>query len=272
MRKNKTNDFENLGSIRENTTLRNLESTESKADSESKAENLGSTESKTFTESSPTDSKVITESKEILNNEQRQSPSGVEPRFKVLELDSESSSTDSKTLTQSTNTKKHNPTNKKRDSKKSSTHLRSAKTNPTHDESTKQPSYQILESSSDDGEPKGSSGVPCLNVLRGEKLINVACVVVRYFGGTLLGVGGLVRAYTAATHDAIANAKATHALIPFTQQHTIALFVPYAHFSRAEYLAKSLSLTIVKQDCRESGVEILCQGTQKALETFKNKL
>ena len=268
----KQNDFENLGSIRENTTLRNLESTESKADSESKAENLGSTESKTFTESSPTDSKVITESKEILNNEQRQSPSGVEPRFKVLELDSESSSTDSKTLTQSTNTKKHNPTNKKRDSKKSSTHLRSAKTNPTHDESTKQPSYQILESSSDDGEPKGSSGVPCLNVLRGEKLINVACVVVRYFGGTLLGVGGLVRAYTAATHDAIANAKATHALIPFTQQHTIALFVPYAHFSRAEYLAKSLSLTIVKQDFRESGVEILCQGTQKALETFKNKL
>ncbi len=263
----KQNDFENLGSIRENTTLRNLES-----DSESKAENLGSTESKTFTESSPTDSKVITESKEILNNEQRQSPSGVEPRFKVLELDSESSSTDSKTLTQSTNTKKHNPTNKKRDSKKSSTHLRSAKTNHTHDESTKQPSYQILESSSDDGEPKGSSGVPCLNVLRGEKLINVACVVVRYFGGTLLGVGGLVRAYTAATHDAIANAKATHALIPFTQQHTIALFVPYAHFSRAEYLAKSLSLTIVKQDFRESGVEILCQGTQKALETFKNKL
>ena len=97
----KQNDFENLGSIRENTTLRNLESTESKADSESKAENLGSTESKTFTESSPTDSKVITESKEILNNEQRQSPSGVEPRFKVLELDSESSSTDSKAITES---------------------------------------------------------------------------------------------------------------------------------------------------------------------------
>ena len=72
-------------------------SVESQVDSESKAENLGNTES------SPTDSKGITESKEILNNEQRQSPSGVEPstdsesRFKVLELDSESSSTESNT-------------------------------------------------------------------------------------------------------------------------------------------------------------------------------
>ena len=84
-----TQDSKKLENIRENASLRNLESTES----------------------SPTDSKVITESKEILNNEQKQSPSGVEPstdsesRFKVLELDSESSSTepntDSKTSTES---------------------------------------------------------------------------------------------------------------------------------------------------------------------------
>ena len=104
----KQSDFENLGSIRENTTLRNLESTESKADSESKAENLGNTES------SPTDSKTRTESKEILKNGQGQNLSpkesteskvDSESRFKVLELDSESSSTesniDSKTSTQS---------------------------------------------------------------------------------------------------------------------------------------------------------------------------
>ena len=84
-----TRDSKKLENIRENAILRNLESTES----------------------SPTDSKVITESKEILNNEQKQSPSGVESstdsesRFKVLELDSESSSTepntDSKTSTES---------------------------------------------------------------------------------------------------------------------------------------------------------------------------
>ena len=73
----------------------------------------------------------------------------------------------------------------------------------------------IIESSSDDGEPKGSSGVPCLNVLRGECLVNVGCVVVRYFGGTLLGVGGLVRAYTAATHAALLLSKNTLLLFAF---------------------------------------------------------
>ena len=72
-----TSDFENLGNIREKENLRNRESTESSVDSESKAENLGNTE--------------------ILNNEQKQSPSGVEPS-----TDSESSSTDSQTNAQST--------------------------------------------------------------------------------------------------------------------------------------------------------------------------
>ena len=48
---------------------------------------------------------------------------------------------------------------------------------------------------SDDGEPAGTAGQPVLNVLKGEGLRNVAVVVTRYFGGTLLGAGGLVRAY-----------------------------------------------------------------------------
>ena len=49
---------------------------------------------------------------------------------------------------------------------------------------------------SDDGEPQGTAGMPILDVLRHEKLENVCCVVTRYFGGTLLGAGGLVRAYS----------------------------------------------------------------------------
>lgn len=49
---------------------------------------------------------------------------------------------------------------------------------------------------SDDGEPGGTAGMPVLNVLRQEELWNVCCVVTRYFGGTLLGAGGLVRAYS----------------------------------------------------------------------------
>lgn len=54
---------------------------------------------------------------------------------------------------------------------------------------------QIVENSSDDGEPKGTSGPSILNVMRGEDLINAGIFVVRYFGGIKLGTGGLVRAY-----------------------------------------------------------------------------
>ncbi len=56
---------------------------------------------------------------------------------------------------------------------------------------------------SDDGEPQGTAGMPVLEVLRGAGLENVLCVVTRYFGGTLLGTGGLVRAYGKSAKDAI---------------------------------------------------------------------
>lgn len=57
--------------------------------------------------------------------------------------------------------------------------------------------------SSDDGEPSGTAGRPMLEVLRHENLTNVVCCVTRYFGGTLLGTGGLVRAYTESLKDAL---------------------------------------------------------------------
>lgn len=56
---------------------------------------------------------------------------------------------------------------------------------------------------SDDGEPQGTSGMPTLNVFRSEEIFNVCCVVTRYFGGTLLGAGGLVRAYSKAAKMAL---------------------------------------------------------------------
>lgn len=64
------------------------------------------------------------------------------------------------------------------------------------------PGAQPIERSSDDGEPAGTAGMPMLEVLRGAGLGNVVAVVTRYFGGTLLGTGGLVRAYS----DAVASA------------------------------------------------------------------
>ncbi len=59
---------------------------------------------------------------------------------------------------------------------------------------------------SDDGEPQGTSGMPVLNVFRGREIVNVCCVVTRYFGGILLGTGGLVRAYSRSAKLALERA------------------------------------------------------------------
>jgi uncharacterized YigZ family protein len=74
------------------------------------------------------------------------------------------------------------------------------------------PAYRVRadpfrEYASDDGEPSGSAGKPMLSVLAGRDLENVCVVVTRYFGGTELGVGGLVRAYSTATKDVLDAAE-----------------------------------------------------------------
>ena len=62
---------------------------------------------------------------------------------------------------------------------------------------------RIIEKASDDGEPSGTAGGPMLNILQKNNLCNVLVIVTRYFGGILLGTGGLVRAYSDATFEAI---------------------------------------------------------------------
>lgn len=59
----------------------------------------------------------------------------------------------------------------------------------------------------DNGEPSGTAGLPILNVLESNKLDNILCIVVRYFGGIKLGAGGLVRAYTKSVTEALSKAK-----------------------------------------------------------------
>ena len=73
--------------------------------------------------------------------------------------------------------------------------------------------------SSDDGEPSGTAGAPILEVLSGAGLKDVVLVVTRYFGGTLLGTGGLVRAYTDAAKAALANASISEMVL--MQQFTV---------------------------------------------------
>lgn len=78
---------------------------------------------------------------------------------------------------------------------------------------------QIVEDKSDDGEPKGTSALPSLNVLRGFRLVNVAVIIVRYFGGVKLGTGGLVRAYSEAVNAAIAKVN----LVSFKSQVKVSI-------------------------------------------------
>lgn len=66
---------------------------------------------------------------------------------------------------------------------------------------------ELIELCSDGGEPKGTAGFPILNVLKENDLINVCCVVIRYFGGVKLGVRGLIDAYSEAARLAVQNAE-----------------------------------------------------------------
>lgn len=72
---------------------------------------------------------------------------------------------------------------------------------------------ELLERSADAGEPAGTAGRPILDALRGARLENVVCVISRYFGGTKLGTGGLVRAYAEAANAVIAGAAITEKTI-----------------------------------------------------------
>jgi uncharacterized YigZ family protein len=65
----------------------------------------------------------------------------------------------------------------------------------------------VIEKYSDDGEPNSTAGVPMLNVLKRQEIVNILAVVVRYFGGTLLGTGGLVRAYSGAVIQSLDQAE-----------------------------------------------------------------
>lgn len=85
--------------------------------------------------------------------------------------------------------------------------------------------------SSDDGEPSGTAGRPMLSVLTGQDVHNVAVVVTRYFGGVLLGMGGLVRAYQGAVLSALENARIAEQVTLLELDAT----VDYGDVGRVEY-------------------------------------
>ncbi len=85
---------------------------------------------------------------------------------------------------------------------------------------------------SDDGEPRATAGMPVLEVLRGAGLAVVSCVVTRYFGGTLLGPGGLLRAYTAAAQQAIEAAEKDGAIAEMCLVTPVVVQMPHSAYDR----------------------------------------
>lgn len=104
------------------------------------------------------------------------------------------------------------------------------------------------ERASDDGEPQRTSGMPTLEVLRGAGLANVCCVVTRYFGGTLLGPGGLVRAYSTATQRAVDTAREQGFIVEMTLVCRVVATISYSLHDRVCVLAERSGAHVVGTD------------------------
>jgi len=110
-----------------------------------------------------------------------------------------------------------------------------------HDATHNVPAYligggnSVIAHTSDDGEPSGTAGRPALAVLQGSGLGDVAVVISRYFGGTKLGTGGLVRAYTKAAQLVVEDVPRAIKLMTYT----VMLALPYPLLERVRLLAKT---------------------------------
>ena len=104
------------------------------------------------------------------------------------------------------------------------------------------------ERQSDDGEPSRTSGMPTLEVLRGEGLKDVCCVTTRYFGGTLLGPGGLVRAYTAAAQAAVAAAHEAGMIVEMTSVTPVDVTLDYAQYEQVLHIAEGSGAAVAATD------------------------
>ena len=111
---------------------------------------------------------------------------------------------------------------------------------------------QLIERSSDDGEPSGTAGAPMLNILQKNELINVLVIVTRYFGGILLGTGGLVRAYSDSLQKAIETCHIIEKQIGFEVKVTM----DYNNFEIFKYYCKNNDIKIVNTEYLEN---IVCK-------------
>ena len=126
----------------------------------------------------------------------------------------------------------------------------------------------IVERSSDDGEPSGTAGAPMLNIIKQKNLCNILIVVTRYFGGILLGTGGLVRAYSQATENAIKKST----LVNKVKGLEVEIITEYKELEKIKYFCriKNINISDIKYN---EGVTInleLKEEDRSLLEDNKN--
>lgn len=125
---------------------------------------------------------------------------------------------------------------------------------------------------SDDGEPSGTAGRPMLDVILGEDIYNVAVVVTRYFGGVLLGTGGLVRAYSKAVQEGLAASR----IIEKRRGISLKVTTDYTGIGKIQYIAGERSIPILNSEYTDKVVlELLipsdeADAVQKAITEGTN--
>lgn len=128
----------------------------------------------------------------------------------------------------------------------------------------------IYEKASDDGEPSGTAGAPMLNILQKNNLCNVLIIVTRYFGGILLGTGGLVRSYSGVTLGAIEESKLTE--IEPGVEYEIKL--EYQDFQEIQYYFQKNDIKLIDKKYEEDitcHIEMKNLLKQKFLDDVKNR-
>ena len=129
---------------------------------------------------------------------------------------------------------------------------------------------RIVEKSSDDGEPSGTAGAPMLNILQKNNLVNVLVIVTRYFGGILLGTGGLVRAYSNSLLQAIEISEKVEKCYGYE----LNVFLNYNEFENFKYYCKNKEIYIVETQYLENivcKIEIEDSEIKQLKEDFKTK-
>lgn len=117
----------------------------------------------------------------------------------------------------------------------------------------------------DDGEPSSTAGAPIYQVLNGNDLIYTMCVVVRYFGGTKLGVGGLVKAYSNSCIEALSKAT----IIDYENLDTYLLTIDYSLYDKIEYFSKNNNIEIVNKTFEEK-IHLKIKTNKKGLDLLQD--